>query len=125
MDLYGHLADELDSTERLEGDGSTVLDNSVLLHTSDMATGLHTFKAGVGAWNRREGGQYSRGMPYCIAGSAGGALRTNQHFVLDDESYTMRTVSSCSRWRARWASLRRHCPSLASLSSASARWMSC
>lgn len=90
MGLYGHLADELDNTERLEGDGSTVLDNSVLLHTSDMATGLHTFKAGVGAWNRREGGQYSRGMPYCIAGSAGGALRTNQHFVLDDESYTGR-----------------------------------
>ena len=29
-------------------------------------------------------------MPYLYAGSAGGALRTNQHFVLDDDSYVGR-----------------------------------
>lgn len=87
MGLFAHLADELDSPERLESGGSTVLDNACLLHTSDMTTGLHTFKAGVGAWTIRDGNQYARGMPYLYAGSAGGALRTNQHVVLDDDSY--------------------------------------
>ncbi|MBN8616060.1 MAG: DUF1552 domain-containing protein [Deltaproteobacteria bacterium] len=90
MGLFAHLADELDSADRLEAGGSTVLDNAVLLHTSDMTTGLHTFKAGSGPWTIREGGQYARGMPYLYAGSAGGALRTNQHFVLDDDAYVGR-----------------------------------
>lgn len=90
MGLFAHLAGEMDREDRLEASGRTVLDESVLLHTSDMVTGLHTFKSGDGAWNRRDTGQYGRGVPYLFAGSAGGALKTGEHFVLDAPDFSGR-----------------------------------
>jgi hypothetical protein len=88
--LFAQLAGELDRTDRLEATGTTVLDNSVLLHTSDMVTGLHTFRSGEGAWNRRDTGQYGRGAPYLFAGSAGDALKSGEHFVLDAPDFAGR-----------------------------------
>lgn len=77
------LAEKMDSPEMVESNGKTLLDNSIVFHSSDMATGLHSFKAGDGAWNDRGSGTYCRGMPYLYLGDSGCGLKTNEHFVLD------------------------------------------
>jgi hypothetical protein len=69
-----------------EGDGTTVLDNTVIAHTSEILTGLHD------GLPHQEWG-YSNlmddapvrptGLPIALIGGAGGALKTGQHFRLD------------------------------------------
>jgi hypothetical protein len=64
-----YLADKLDSLP--EGEGS-VLDNTVVLWTSEVAVGnTHSFLS----------------LPLVLVGSAGGALRTGQHFDAGGRSH--------------------------------------
>jgi hypothetical protein len=64
-----YLAEKLDGLP--EGDGS-VLDNSVILWTSEVAVGnTHSYS----------------GIPMVLVGSAGGALRTGRHVVLQKRSH--------------------------------------
>lgn len=86
MSFLADLAEKMDAPEMAESDGATVLDHTILLHSSDMVTGLHTFKAGVGAWNNRQNGEYARGMPYLYLGGSRCGLKTNVHHELDGPS---------------------------------------
>lgn len=66
---FARLLSRLDSYE--EADGKTVLDNSVILYSNELADGKdHSFM----------------NQPYILAGSAGGALKQGQHLLLGDGS---------------------------------------
>lgn len=69
-----------------EGEGTSVLDNTVIVHTSEVMTGLHDGMP-LQEWGYANPMDNAparmTGLPIFYLGGAGGALKTGQHFRLD------------------------------------------
>ncbi len=84
MEVLRDFALKLDSIS--EGEGTTVLDNSVIVHTSELLTGTHDIFP-LQNWGYSDPAENPparmTGLPMFYIGGCGGALKTGQHFRLD------------------------------------------
>lgn len=85
MRLLARFAQKLDSMPDV--DGRSVLDNTCIVHTSDVATGLHdSFPLQEWGYSNvmydAPPGSRPKGMPFLYLGGLGGTLKTGKHFDL-------------------------------------------